>query len=79
MYMHGDYNTTEFFMEAIIVHGGAYSIPDSTVAKCRSGCSEAAEKAYLMLKAGKSAVDAGMKVALSYPRDPLCMCHSNAI
>ena len=44
---------------AVIVHGGAYAIPDSLADATVAGCREAAEKAYQVLKAGKTALDAG--------------------
>jgi beta-aspartyl-peptidase (threonine type) len=45
---------------AVVVHGGAYAIPDTDVAAVEAGCKEAAEKAYQVLQSGKSALDAGM-------------------
>ncbi len=47
-------------MAAVIVHGGAYAIPDSIADACVAGCREAAEKAYQVLKSGNSALDAGL-------------------
>ncbi len=44
----------------VIVHGGAYSIPDRLVALKLEGCRNAAESAYKALKEGKSAMDAGV-------------------
>ena len=49
-------------MEAVIVHGGAYTIPNSTVDACVAGCKAAAERAYQLLKSGKSALDAGVLI-----------------
>ena len=46
-------------MAAVIVHGGAYAIPDAIAEASVAGCKEAAEKAYQALKSGKSALDAG--------------------
>lgn len=46
-------------MAAVIVHGGAYAIPDAVAAVAETGCKEAAEKAYTALLSGKSALDAG--------------------
>ena len=46
-------------MAAVIVHGGAYAIPDSIAESCLVGCRVAAESAYEALLAGKSAVDGG--------------------
>ena len=46
-------------MAAVIVHGGAYAIPDAVVNGCVSGCEEAAGRAYQLLTSGQSALDAG--------------------
>lgn len=46
-------------MVAVIVHGGACSIPSAIAEACVAGCVEAAEKANQLLLSGKSAVDAG--------------------
>lgn len=46
-------------MAAVIVHGGAYAIPDSIAEDCKVGCAAAANSAYEALLAGKSAVDCG--------------------
>ena len=46
-------------MTAVIVHGGAYAIPDTVAPAAEAGCKEAAEKAYKALLSGKSALDAG--------------------
>jgi beta-aspartyl-peptidase (threonine type) len=43
---------------AIIVHGGAWSIPDDAVEDHIKGCREAAIRGYECLKSG-SAIDAG--------------------
>ena len=46
-------------MAAVIVHGGAYAIPDSIAGACVAGCERAATEGYTALLAGKSAIDAG--------------------
>lgn len=46
-------------MAAVIVHGGAYPVPDSIADDCIAGCRAAAEDGYKALTAGKSALDAG--------------------
>ena len=46
-------------MAAVIVHGGAYAIPDSVANSKVKGCQKAAEAAHKALIAGKSALDAG--------------------
>lgn len=47
-------------MAAVIVHGGAYAIPDSLVEPKVEGCKRAAESAHKALMEGKSATDAGI-------------------
>ena len=44
---------------AVIVHGGAYAVPDSIAEASLAGCKEAAGRAFKTLTAGKSALDAG--------------------
>ena len=46
-------------MAAVIVHGGAYAIPDSIADASVRGCQNAAGLAHRALREGKSAVDAG--------------------
>ena len=46
-------------MAAIIVHGGAYAIPDNVADAKKTGCEKAAQGGHEILLAGKSAVDAG--------------------
>lgn len=43
---------------AVIVHGGAYAIPDSIVDASVKGCTRAATEAHKLLKEGRSALDA---------------------
>ena len=57
-------------MAAVIVHGGAYAIPDAIAGACKEGCRTAAEKGYEVLKEGKSALDAG-KIAPDVERPEL--------
>ena len=47
-------------MAAVIVHGGAWAIPDSLAGASTEGCEKAALKAHGVLLAGKSALDAGI-------------------
>src|SRR5215468_253488 len=44
--------------KAIVVHGGAWSIPPGARAAHRAGCLAAAERGFSVLEAGGSAVDA---------------------
>ena len=50
-------------MAAVIVHGGAYAIPDSIAEDSLAGCREASECSYEALMNGKSAVEAGIDFA----------------
>ena len=50
-------------MAAVIVHGGAYTVPDAAVEASLEGCRLAAEKAYKLLESGNSALDAGKKLS----------------
>ncbi|XP_064403552.1 isoaspartyl peptidase/L-asparaginase-like isoform X2 [Halichondria panicea] len=45
-------------MAAVIVHAGAYDIPDHEADPLREGCKKAAQEAHKALTEGKSAVDA---------------------
>ena len=49
-------------MAAVIVHGGAYAIPDGIVESSLRGCQLAAKQAHKALEEGKSALDAGTKI-----------------
>jgi beta-aspartyl-peptidase (threonine type) len=43
---------------ALIVHGGAWDIPDAAVSACKSGCERALTAGWRILEAGGSALDA---------------------
>ncbi|HXN22225.1 MAG TPA: isoaspartyl peptidase/L-asparaginase [Candidatus Dormibacteraeota bacterium] len=43
---------------SLIVHGGAWDIPDESVAECREGCRQALEAGWKLLAAGGAALDA---------------------
>ena len=45
---------------AVVVHGGAFSIPDEDAAASVEGCVHAAKEAFEVLRSGKSAIDAGL-------------------
>ena len=51
-------------MAAIIVHGGASAIPSAIRELCVTGCRTAADEGYKVLKAGSSALDAGVFVEI---------------
>ena len=64
-------------MAAVIVHGGAYAIPDSIVEDSVKGCQSAARMAHKALLEGKPALDAGVCskfIALPY----LCRAFSSS-
>lgn len=48
----------------IIVHGGAYAIPDNVKEACEFGCRAAAQAGYAVLAAGGSALD-GVEAAIN--------------
>ena len=52
-------------MAAVIVHGGAYAIPDNIVEPSLRGCQLAAKLAHKALEDGKSALDAGINGIIS--------------
>ena len=43
---------------SLIVHGGAFAVPDASVEACKNGCREALEAGWKILAAGGSALDA---------------------
>src|SRR5215470_12800692 len=43
---------------SLIVHGGAWDIPDEAVAACKAGCLEALGEGWKILASGGSALDA---------------------
>lgn len=54
----------------VIVHGGAWAIPDHLAESSRLGVKLAAEKAYAVLAAGGSALDAVEAALVSMEDDP---------
>lgn len=63
-------NTGDRMPIAIIVHGGAWNIPDELVEGHRKGCSEAALTGYGILEGGGSALDAVEAAAKVMEDDP---------
>ncbi|MFC2171294.1 isoaspartyl peptidase/L-asparaginase, partial [Acidobacteriota bacterium] len=55
---------------AIIVHGGAWDIPDDEVADHIKGCRKATEVGYRILKGGGSALDAALAAVACMEDDP---------
>jgi beta-aspartyl-peptidase (threonine type) len=56
---------------ALIVHGGAWDIPDAAVAACKSGCQRALTTAWRILDAGGSALDAIEAAVVILEDDPV--------
>lgn len=55
---------------AIIVHGGAWDIPQDMHEAHKSGCAKAAEEGYALLEQGKSALDAAEAAVRFLENDP---------
>ncbi|HEX3544230.1 MAG TPA: isoaspartyl peptidase/L-asparaginase [Candidatus Acidoferrum sp.] len=56
---------------ALIVHGGAWDIPDAAVPACKSGCERALTAGWRILEAGGSALDAVEAVVVILEDDPV--------
>jgi beta-aspartyl-peptidase (threonine type) len=56
---------------SLIVHGGAWDIPDDAVAACRSGCETALAKAWPILRDGGSALDAVEAAIIELENEPV--------
>jgi L-asparaginase / beta-aspartyl-peptidase len=56
---------------ALIVHGGAWDIPDEAVAACESGCKRALEAGWSVLAAGGAALDAIEAAIVVLEDDPV--------
>jgi beta-aspartyl-peptidase (threonine type) len=56
---------------SLIVHGGAWNIPDSAVEDCRAGCRRALEAGWAILARGGSALDAVEAAIVVLEDDPL--------
>jgi beta-aspartyl-peptidase (threonine type) len=56
---------------ALIVHGGAWDIPDAAVAACKSGCERALTAGWRILEAGGSALDAVEAAVVILEDDPV--------
>jgi L-asparaginase / beta-aspartyl-peptidase len=55
---------------SLIIHGGAWNIPDGAVEACRRGCTEALDVGWQILEAGGSALDAVEASIVSLENDP---------
>src|SRR5260221_743892 len=56
---------------ALIVHGGAWDIPDEAVDACKDGCSAALAAGWNILSAGGSALDAVEAAIIVLEDDPV--------
>src|SRR6202163_1671786 len=56
---------------ALIVHGGAWDIPDAVVSACKSGCERALTAGWRILEAGGSALDAIEAAVVILEDDPV--------
>jgi L-asparaginase / beta-aspartyl-peptidase len=56
---------------SLIVHGGAWDIPDEAVAACTSGCERALRRAWPILKNGGSALDAVEAAVIELENEPV--------
>lgn len=55
---------------SLIVHGGAWAIPDEAVAACQAGCRRALEASWAILQRGGAAVDAVEAAIVVLEEDP---------
>lgn len=56
---------------ALIVHGGAWEIPERAVEACRAGCRRALERGWTVLEKGGSAVEACEQAIVELENDPV--------
>src|SRR2546427_13014096 len=56
---------------ALIVHGGAWDIPDDAVDACKSGCHRALSAGWAILSGGGSALDAIEAAIIVLEDDPV--------
>jgi beta-aspartyl-peptidase (threonine type) len=56
---------------ALIVHGGAWDIPDASIEACRAGCRRALEAGWAILSPGGSALDAVEAAIVALEDDPV--------
>lgn len=56
---------------ALIVHGGAWNIPDNLVEASKAGCAKACEEAWRLLEAGVSAIEAVERAVVILEDDPV--------
>jgi beta-aspartyl-peptidase (threonine type) len=56
---------------SLIVHGGAWDIPDEAIAACDIGCRDALEAGWSILKRGSSALDAVEAAIVALENEPV--------
>jgi L-asparaginase / beta-aspartyl-peptidase len=56
---------------SLIVHGGAWNIPDAAIASCREGCRRALEAGWKILSGGGAAIDAVEAAIVVLEDDPV--------
>ena len=56
---------------ALILHGGAWDIPDEAVAACREGCLRALDAGWKILRPGGSAIEAVEAAIVALEEDPV--------
>src|ERR1700676_580270 len=56
---------------SLILHGGAWDIPDEAVDACKSGCQRALAAGWSILLKGGSALDAGDTAIVVVEHDPV--------
>ena len=66
-------------LPAIVIHGGAWSIPEDLSEASRRGAIEAARKGYQVLKEGGSAVDAVQTAVVYLEDDPAFLAGTSVI
>jgi beta-aspartyl-peptidase (threonine type) len=56
---------------SLIVHGGAWNIPDAAITPCRDGCRRALEAGWKILSSGGAAIDAVEAAIVVLEEDPV--------
>ena len=56
---------------ALIVHGGAWDVPDALIERCRRGALRAVERGWTVLESGGTAVDACEQAIVELEEDPV--------
>ena len=56
---------------ALVVHGGAWTIPDEAIAACEAGCRQALEHGWAVLEKGGTAVDACQEAIVVLEDEPV--------